>query len=198
MPYKKNILTLLLTVVIILAFGVNSHAGFPCKECHSKRPGAVAMHKAVQVYDCFICHVRGEKLRQKGGIPKEKHETFLRQRTTDARCIKCHDSKTVETAKDVPEEESNRMSGNTYCPKCSITGDKDWKFCPKCGGPILDLEKTMHESAIKPDQAICRKCHFMETDLLKTHNEKIKEGFNPQKDCLECHEGHKDCADCHQ
>ena len=107
MLYKKSILTLLLTVVFFLAFGVNSHAGFPCKECHSKRLGAVAMHKAVQGYDCFICHVRGEKLRQKGGIPKEKHETFLRQRTTDARCIKCHDSKTVETAKDMPEEEPN-------------------------------------------------------------------------------------------
>ena len=116
MPYKKSILTLLLSVVIILAFGVDSHAGFPCKECHSKRPGAVAMHKAVRGDDCFICHVRGEKLRQKGGIPKEKHETFLRQRTT-MRVVS-----SATTAK--------RLILQKMCPRMNLTGCQEILTAP--------------------------------------------------------------------
>jgi RecJ-like exonuclease len=109
--------------------------------CHSKSAPTRAMHEAVKNHDCFMCHKRGEKLRRKGGIPKETHEAFLKQRLTDPRCIQCHGKGTVVVPK--PEDEKNPMvlSGSTYCPKCKIRGEKYWKMCPKCGGPSLIYTK---------------------------------------------------------
>ena len=195
---SKNLLVFLLTVVISLACVINSQAKFSCKECHSKRPGALAMHKAVEGRDCFTCHVRGEKLRQKGGIPPEKHEAFLKQRLTDPRCTECHREKKVEPAKQESVKKPAAFSGSTYCPKCKMKGSNDWKMCPRCGGSQIDLDTTMRRSALHPSHKICRQCHIMEGELLNDHIEKNDEKFDGTEDCLGCHEGHSECGGCHK
>jgi hypothetical protein len=101
------------------------------------------MHDAVKNQDCFDCHIRGEKLRQKGGIPKEKHEAFLKQRLADPRCTRCHGKKKSEVSKEGEAKHPVPLSGRTFCPKCQVIGDKDWKMCPKCGGPLIDLDRIM-------------------------------------------------------
>ena len=197
MLHSRNLLALLFTAIICLAFAVDSQAKFQCIECHSKRPGARAMHKALRGRDCFTCHVRGEKLRQKGGIPQEKHDAFLKQRLTDPRCTECHGKKEIEVVKEELAKKPVTLSGSTYCPKCEVKGDKDWKMCPKCGGPLIDLHKLMRHSAVNPDHRMCRQCHFMEGELEGLHMAKVGGDFATEQDCLECHEGHNECGGCH-
>ncbi len=155
------------------------------------------MHKALIGEDCFGCHVRGEKLRQKGGIPEEKHQAFLKQRLEDVRCFRCHAMEKHGTSTEKTEPPT-ALSGSTYCPKCHVIGDGDWKMCPKCGGNLLNLDSLIRESALHPDQALCRRCHFMEGSLEKSHVEKIGAGYSHKNDCLECHQGHTECSGCHQ
>jgi ribosomal protein L40E len=64
---------------------------FQCTVCHSKNPKMVAMHKAVQGQDCFICHNVGDKLMGKGQ-PKDR-ESLMKRRATDTVCLKCHQTK---------------------------------------------------------------------------------------------------------
>jgi len=173
-----------------------SQPKYACR-CHSKSAPTRAMHEAVKNHDCFMCHKRGEKLRRKGGIPKETHEAFLKQRLTDLRCVKCHGEETMEVPKPDEKKHSMGLSGSTYCPKCKIRGEKDWKMCPKCGGALIDLYKLMRHSALNPDQKICRQCHFMEGELQSMHIENVGDKFDTAQDCLECHEGHNECGRCH-
>jgi len=129
---------------------------------------------------------------------------FLHHRTnpnilglTDPRCIRCHGEESVQAPKEIHPRKPVVLSGSTYCPKCKIRGDKDWKVCPKCGGPLIDLYKLMRHSAVNPDHRICRQCHFMEGDLQKTHIANVGDEFASEQDCLECHEGHNECSGCH-
>ena len=191
-------LAFLFAAAISLFSAVPSPAEFSCVKCHSKRPGALAMHEAVKGRDCFTCHVRGEKLRQKGGIPPEKHEAFLKQRLEDPRCTGCHHEKNPEAVKQEPAKKPMAFSGSTYCPKCKIKGGNDWRMCPKCGGSLIDLDKTMRESALNHSHKICRQCHIMEGTLLNNHIEKSGEEFDGMEDCLECHKGHSECGECHK
>lgn len=196
-------------VIVSVCFGVSfrTQAGFKCTECHSKNPATVLMHQAVQGRNCFICHKRGEKLRQKGGIPPEKHQAFLRQRVRDPRCIECHAAK---SGKAVINAESRKrderatvkkkgapISGSFYCPRCRIKTDKNVRTCPKCGDPMMDMDKTMRRSALNPSQEICRMCHPMAASLLTEHESK-NDSFDPEQDCLSCHSGHNECASCHK
>ena len=84
--YRRSLFVGLFVIVACLFNPPPSESQHRCIKCHSKRPGAVAMHDALEGKDCFDCHVRGEKLRQKGGIPKEKHEAFLKQRNLSTTC----------------------------------------------------------------------------------------------------------------
>ncbi|MBI2354504.1 MAG: cytochrome c3 family protein [Deltaproteobacteria bacterium] len=65
-------------------------AAFECKVCHSKNPGMVAMHKALQGRNCFDCHRVGEKLMGKSA-PKGR-DSLLKRRVTEAECLPCHKS----------------------------------------------------------------------------------------------------------
>lgn len=78
------------TTAVILAFlAVALPAdAFQCTVCHSKNPKMVAMHKALQGENCFICHKMGEKLMGKGQ-PKDG-KSLMRRRAADATCLKCH------------------------------------------------------------------------------------------------------------
>jgi len=80
------------SVFFLFSFFFAPHIVFaqPLCTCHSKRPATVAMHQAVKGRNCFSCHVRGERLRKKGGIPPEKHAEFLRRRTKEPQCLECH------------------------------------------------------------------------------------------------------------
>jgi len=175
---------------------VKSRPKYGCR-CHSKSAPTRAMHDAVKNHDCFMCHKRGEKLRRKGGIPKETHEAFLKQRLTDPRCIQCHGEGVTQAKKSDEAKNPMVLSGSTYCPKCKIRGEKDWTMCPKCGGPLIDLYKIMRHSALNPDHKICRQCHFMDDELQSTHIENVGGEFDTTLDCLECHEGHNECGRCH-
>jgi len=137
-------------------------------ESHSKRSDARAIHEALQGEDCFGCHVRGEKLRQKGGLPEKKHQTFLKQRIENSRCIQCRkmEEPGMSTEK---KKHPFSLSGRTYCPKCQVVGDGDWKMCPKYGRTLLNLDKLIRKSALNPGQALFRKCHSMESALEKRH-----------------------------
>lgn len=189
---------ILFFTLVISLFWVNLAKAQPrCIKCHSKNPKVVAMHEALKGRDCFNCHVRGEKLRQKGGIPKEKHEAFMKQRLTDLRCIKCHGEKNIKKDHRELGNHATPLSGTSYCPKCQIKGGKDWKMCPKCGGPLLDLDRIMRQSALSSNDELCRRCHFMEGELENTHLINVGEEFSSTNDCLECHEGHKECSGCH-
>ena len=194
---RRRLLVGLSLMLVCLSGPLAAEVKHRCIKCHSKRPGARAMHEALKGQDCFDCHVRGEKLRQKGGIPKEKHEAFLKQRLADPRCIRCHGKKKSEAFDEGQAKHAVPLSGRTFCPKCQIIGDKDWTMCPKCGGPLIELDRIMRLSAIHPDQTLCRKCHFMEGVLQNAHIESVDQEFRPEQDCLECHEGHSECAGCH-
>jgi len=190
---------LFLFVIVVSLCSVSVSGAQPrCIKCHSKSPEVRAMHEALKGQDCFTCHVRGEKLRQKGGIPKEKHEAFLKQRLTDLRCTRCHGEKNVKKSHGDLGEHSTALSGSTYCPKCQIKGGKDWKMCPKCGGPLLDSDRMMRQSALNPDDELCRKCHLMEGKLENAHIQNAGDEFSAKSDCLECHDGHKACSGCHE
>ncbi|MBW2566743.1 MAG: hypothetical protein JRE24_07670 [Deltaproteobacteria bacterium] len=198
MKHTRILLVCLSVMVVCLSSPLTAEINHRCIKCHSKRPGAVAMHEALKNQDCYDCHVRGEKLRQKGGIPNEKHEAFLKQRLADPRCTRCHGKKKSEVSKEGEAKHQVPLSGRTFCPKCQVVGDKDWKMCPKCGGSLIDLDRIMRLSAVHPDQALCRKCHFMEGELQKRHVENAGEKFESEQNCLECHEGHKECSGCHE
>ncbi|MBW2108204.1 MAG: hypothetical protein JRI36_05995 [Deltaproteobacteria bacterium] len=169
-----------------------------CTICHSKSPQVRAMHKAVEDRDCFSCHVRGEPLRRNGGIAKEKHKAFLTQRRSDARCTSCHEGESIHRARPASKGHPTLLSGRTYCPTCRIIGDKDWKMCPKCRGPLLDLDRLMRRSALNPDDALCRTCHPVDASLVAVHRQKADEDLSAQSVCLGCHEGHKACSGCHE
>lgn len=62
--------------------------GFQCNECHSKKPGMVRMHQALQGKGCFDCHKIGEKLMGKAQ-PKDI-DSLLKRRVADPLCIECH------------------------------------------------------------------------------------------------------------
>jgi hypothetical protein len=122
----------------------------------------------------------------------------LKQRLADPRCTRCHGKKTSEASQKGQAKHPVALSGSTFCPKCQIKGAKDWNMCPKCGGPLLDLDRIMRLSVVHPDQALCRKCHFIEGELQKTHIDNVGETFGSEQDCLECHEGHRECSGCHE
>ncbi|GAB4441615.1 MAG: hypothetical protein OHK0040_12850 [bacterium] len=71
---------LLIVFLTIFAFATNSAFAFECKECHSKNPKMVKMHKALGYKDCFKCHFKGKK-------SKEELKT---QMLTDEKCTPCH------------------------------------------------------------------------------------------------------------
>ena len=169
-----------------------------CIKCHSKRPGTRAMHDLLNSQDCYECHVRGEKLRQKGGIPKAKHEAFLKQRLADPRCTRCHGEKKSELTHAGQTGHPVALSGRAFCPKCQVKSEKEGEICPKCGGALMDLDRILRLSVVHPDQALCRKCHFMEGELQEAHVGNVGEEFRSEKDCLACHEGHKECVGCHE
>jgi hypothetical protein len=189
---------ILFVTVVVSLFWVNLAEAQPrCIKCHSRSPEVRTMHEELKGQDCFTCHVRGEKLRQKGGIPEEKHEAFLKQRLTDLRCVKCHGEKNMEKGHGEQSNHATPLSATSYCPKCQLKGDKDWKMCPRCGGPLLDLDMVMRHSALSSDGKLCRKCHFMEASLEDTHIKNVGAEFSSRNDCLECHQGHKECSGCH-
>ncbi len=204
MSFQKWVSTIIFCTVAILITASALKAQMPpCKECHSKRPGALKMHKKTMGRNCFTCHVRGQKIRQKGGIPEEKHQEFLKQRVKDPVCLECHKkdaSKAGSSLNDSVEHPKHKLelAGKVYCPKCGTFGDPKTMTCNDCGGPALDLDKLMRASAMDPDQAYCRQCHPMTGNLLDSHTKKLgKKGFTAKKNCLHCHNGHSDCASCH-
>ena len=82
------------TILTILATALTATLpadAFQCTVCHSKNPKMVAMHKAVQGQDCFMCHKVGDRLMGKGQ-PKD-HDSLMKRRVTDAVCLKCHQTK---------------------------------------------------------------------------------------------------------
>lgn len=197
MAIKWWCMAVFVSVVVAQGTGI-SEARPRCVKCHSENPKVRAMHEMVADEDCFGCHVRGEKLRRKGGIPKEKHEAFLRQRRTDGRCVRCHGEGRVRHGHIESGNGAMGLSGTSYCPKCRVKGDGDWKMCPKCGGPLLDLDLVMRRSALSADDKWCRQCHFMEGSLEAVHIQRAGGEFRADGDCLECHEGHKACSGCHE
>ena len=52
-----------------------------CKECHSKNPKVVSMHRALEFKTCAACH--GQR---KLGPKADRH----RQKKADQRCVPCH------------------------------------------------------------------------------------------------------------
>ena len=74
--------------LLCLSLHINPAYAFECKECHSKNPKMVTMHKAFEGRNCFDCHNIGEKLMGKGK-PKDL-DSLLKRRTTDSSCIECH------------------------------------------------------------------------------------------------------------
>ena len=74
--------------IMLLLLSVSSGYAFQCKECHSKNPAMVRMHKALQGLGCFDCHKMGEKLMGKG-VPKDE-TAQLQRRSTDPICLECH------------------------------------------------------------------------------------------------------------
>lgn len=187
---------LLAPFLIFFLLTATAQAEFSCT-CHSKRAATKTMHEALVGRDCFSCHARGEKLRKKGGIPPEKHEEFMKRRLVDALCLECHaNDKIKQSAAKESKPEISPFFGQTYCPKCRKTGPQNIIECARCGEPVIDLEKTMRESALNPDPAICKKCHYIDEDLATKHAE-VEEGLNHDSDCLECHKGHNECGGCH-
>jgi hypothetical protein len=61
---------------------------FECRVCHSKNPGMVAMHKALQGKNCFECHKMGERLMGKGA-PRDRAQ-LLARRASEPACLQCH------------------------------------------------------------------------------------------------------------
>ena len=199
--FRKTFLPIfLVTTSFPILFMVRSSSGFECVECHSKRPATLAMHEAVRGRNCFDCHVRGEKLRQKGGIPKEKHDAFLDQRLTDPRCVECHEKKDLAPAKKnaTKSETPPTLSGRTFCPACQVTRDKGRSTCQTCGGELLNMDRLMREAALNPKEELCRQCHSSQQALRQAHPENKVDGFEMKMDCLECHEAHSDCGGCHK
>jgi len=169
----------------------------PLCTCHSKRPATVAMHQAVKGRNCFSCHARGEKLRKKGGIPPEKHAEFLRRRTREPQCLECHGKDgSVKDAAGSGNDEAGFFE-HSFCPQCRKKGPKGRKTCEHCGGPVLDLAETFRKSALNPDAAICKQCHFPDEQLAATHLTHAEEPVDSQTDCLKCHQGHNQCGGCH-
>lgn len=77
----------IITICSICIPAVTASA-FHCTVCHSKKPGMVRMHKALQGRSCFDCHKIGERLMGKG--PSKDPATVLARRTSDPLCIGCH------------------------------------------------------------------------------------------------------------
>ncbi|WP_298432441.1 cytochrome c3 family protein [Geobacter sp.] len=61
---------------------------FECKECHSKKPGMVRMHQALQGRGCFGCHKMGERLM--GKAEAKDPDALLKRRVSDPLCVECH------------------------------------------------------------------------------------------------------------
>jgi len=72
---------------LILASGTGA-AAFECTVCHSKKPGMVKMHQALQGRGCFDCHKVGAKLM--GKAQPTDTESLLARRVTDPLCVECH------------------------------------------------------------------------------------------------------------
>lgn len=188
--------------------GAHGQPAFVCNECHSKHPASRRMHEAVRGMDCFACHERGKTLRRKGGIPPEVHAAFLEQRTSDKRCIACHDQETV--AAHHPEAEAaaggadageavrgSALSGLLYCPSCKVKVGAEGASCPRCRSTLINLDELMRRAAEAPDAAQCRICHAPDETLKRQHQQVETGAFGEEADCLRCHEGHNQCARCH-
>ncbi|AJE04606.1 cytochrome c3 family protein [Geobacter pickeringii] len=84
----------MLRKLVVAGLMIGSAAGsawggmFECKECHSKKPGMVRMHQALQGRGCFGCHKMGERLMGKG--ESKDPAAVLKRRVTDSLCIECH------------------------------------------------------------------------------------------------------------
>ena len=88
---------LIVTLAVILAVLPATAPAFECTVCHSKNPGMVRMHQALQGRNCFDCHKVGEKLMRKKE-PKDR-ESLLARRTSDPFCGPCHRPGTAPPAR---------------------------------------------------------------------------------------------------
>ena len=79
---------ILVTLIGALLLGAMPARAFECKECHSKNPAMVKMHKALEGRNCFACHSIGEKLMGKGR-PKDR-SSLMQRRASDPLCTECH------------------------------------------------------------------------------------------------------------
>ena len=84
MPVTRISLLFLAAATVL---SVPAHA-FECKVCHSKNPKMVAMHKALEGRNCFVCHRVGEKLM--GKTQPKDIDSLLKRRVTEAECLACH------------------------------------------------------------------------------------------------------------
>ncbi|OGW33288.1 MAG: hypothetical protein A2X59_06695 [Nitrospirae bacterium GWC2_42_7] len=69
-------------ILIVIAIATTQSYALACKECHSKNPKMLKMHKELEYKDCFTCHGPAAA----GPIEERKI-----QRASDPVCSKCHE-----------------------------------------------------------------------------------------------------------
>ncbi len=185
-------------ILTLFAFQVAtapSNAQMQCI-CHSKQPAMKRMHEMTGKTGCGNCHTKDENLMSKreGKDPAAKANTERRQKE-DRLCVPCHSKKEGIAKEAGLNKDAMGISGTLYCPKDKLKLPPDSKRCPKCSGPLLNMDALMATSAQSPSNDICMNCHLSEEiQQIKRHtifnNEKLKK-------CLDCHTGHSDCGNCH-
>lgn len=184
--------------------------------CHSKRPGIVRMHDALDGEDCGQCHKGNENLMDPNRPASAK--AYVEKRIkSEPTCKRCHldNGKIIDNG---IKKSKVKISGGFFCPKCkkqvnikdkvcedcdgTITKGKTGWECSDCG-PLVDVDKIAALSKNKPSNDICVICHYDGKELTFKHSQ--IEAFNKStarvkgglKNCLACHKSHNQCGGCH-
>lgn len=196
----------------------SGQSGFqmPGCTCHSKRPGIVRMHDALDGENCDQCHKGNENLMDPNRPASAKADLEKRIKSEPV-CTKCH----LDNGKIIYngiKKSKVKISGGFFCPKCKKQVNIKDKVCTDCNGtivksktgwecsscgPLVDVDEIAALSKKKPSNDICVICHYNGKELTLKHSQieaynksaaGIKDGLN---NCLACHKSHNQCGGCH-